>query len=56
MPPLLIPWDAVTHMKVTNNNFFGEGYELYIGDPIITTLTLPKKVLEKAKAVLATKQ
>jgi hypothetical protein len=56
MPPLLIPWNAVTHVRVTNNNFFGEGYKMSIGDPTIATLTLPKQALKQAEAILVTKQ
>lgn len=56
MPPLLIPWEAVIHVRPDNNSFFGEGYQLDIGIPIITTLILPRTALKKAQTILETKQ
>ena len=56
MPPLLIPWDAVTHVRFDDNKLWGEGYQLDIGTPTITTLTLPKAALLSAETILTAKQ
>lgn len=56
MPPLLIPWDAVTHVRSDDNRLWGEGYQLDIGTPTITTLTLPKAALLPAETILIAKQ
>lgn len=56
MPPLLIPWDAVTHVRFDDNKLWGEGYQLDIGTSTITTLTLPKAALLPIATILTAKQ
>lgn len=57
MPPLLIPWDAVTHVRPDDDYILGrERYQLDIGTPTITTLALPKAALLSAETILEAKQ
>ncbi len=56
MPPLLIPWDAVTHVRPDNDILWGEAYQLDIGTPTINTLILPKAALLSAQTILIAKQ
>lgn len=55
VPPLLIPWDAVTHVRPDDKILKREAYQLDIGTPTITTLTLPKAALLSAETILEAK-
>ena len=54
-PPLLIPWDAITKVHAKDFADMFEQYVIYIGNPHIATLSLPKKALKAAETILETK-